>query len=136
MHDKRSGLGLLLVVPWLAGCVSGPQVRLDTGHGEPLVYTAPAEEPPPVEVRQEEFVSALTDLVLHMPLSLELPRREGRVVRASWDLSARDTAQDWLDLSCTHGEAPQECLALPSNAPPPETLARLRLALSFAVDSV
>jgi hypothetical protein len=31
MRHTWSGLGLLLVVPWLAGCVSGPQVRLDTG---------------------------------------------------------------------------------------------------------
>ncbi|MFY0578283.1 hypothetical protein ACN28S_31755 [Cystobacter fuscus] len=109
---------------------------MDTGHGKPLVYTAPAEEPPPVAVRQEEFVSALTDLVLHMHLSLELPRRKGRVERAAWSTSARDMAQERLERQCAHGEAPEGCLALPSNAPPPETLARLRLALSFSVESV
>ena len=64
MRGTWSGLGLLLVVPWLAACVSGPQVRLETGQGAPIVYTPPADQPPPVEVRQEEFVSALTDLVL------------------------------------------------------------------------
>lgn len=41
MRGTWSGLGLLLVVPWLAGCVSGPWVRLDTGQGAPLVYTPP-----------------------------------------------------------------------------------------------
>jgi hypothetical protein len=39
MRHTWSGLGLLLVVPWLAGCVSGPQVRLDTGQGAPIVYS-------------------------------------------------------------------------------------------------
>lgn len=53
MRGTWSGLGLLLVVPWLAGCVSGPQVRLDTGQGAPIVYTPPAEQPPPVRLTQE-----------------------------------------------------------------------------------
>jgi hypothetical protein len=121
MHGTWSGLGLLLVVHWLAACVSGPPVRLETGQGAPLDYRPPADEPPPVRVSQEEFVSALTDLVLQGPMSLELPRREGRVVPASWSASA-----------CPPSEPADGCLVLPSNAPPPETLARLRLALSFA----
>ncbi len=136
MRHTWNGLGLLLVVPWLAGCVSGPQVRLDTGQGALLVYSPPADEPPPVEVRQEEFVSALTDLVLQTPLSLHPPRREGRVMRASWGLSARDTAQELLERQCAASEGPEGCLVLPDNAPPPEVLARLRLALSFAMDTV
>ncbi|HYO54671.1 hypothetical protein [Archangium sp.] len=137
MRNGWSGLGLLLVVPWLAGCVSGPQVRLEMGQGAPIVYTLPAAEPPPVEVRQEEFVSAMTELVLHRPLSLELPRREGRVVRASWwGASARDTAQQLLESQCAPTEGPEGCLVLPENAPPPEVLGRLRLALSYAMDTV
>ena len=137
MRNRGSGLGLLLVVPWLAGCVSRPQVRLDTGRGSPLVYTPAADQPPPVEVRQEEFVSALTDLVLRTPLSLELPRREGRVRLASWDGGTeRDTLQRMLERQCAPSEPPDGCLVLPGNAPPLETLARMRLALSFAMDSV
>jgi hypothetical protein len=136
MRNTWSGLGLLLVVPWLAGCVSGPQVRLDMGQGAPIVYSPPVDEPPPIEVRQEEFVSALTDLVLQMPLSLQPPSREGRVVRASWGQGARDTAQELLEGQCAAAEGPEGCLMLPSNAPPPDTLARLRLALSFAMDTV
>lgn len=50
MRSTWSGLGLLLVVPWLAGCVSGPQVRLDTGQGAPIVYTPPADQPLPVQL--------------------------------------------------------------------------------------
>ncbi|WP_309888373.1 hypothetical protein [Archangium sp.] len=46
MHGTWRGLGLLLVVPWLAACVSGPPVRLETGQGAPIVYRPPADEPP------------------------------------------------------------------------------------------
>jgi hypothetical protein len=127
---------VLLVVPWLAACVSGPPVRLETGQGAPIVYRPPADEPPPVRVSQEEFVSALTDLMLLTPLSLELPERRGRVVRASWSASMGDPAQAWMERQCAPSEPPDGCLVLPSNAPPPETLARLRLALSFALDTV
>ncbi|PTL83156.1 hypothetical protein [Vitiosangium sp. GDMCC 1.1324] len=93
MRGTWNGLGLLLVVPWLVGCVSGPQVRMETGQGAPILYTPPADQPPPVEVRQEEFVSALTELVLHLPLSLELPRREGRVQLASWEGESHESLQ-------------------------------------------
>ncbi len=136
MHGTWRGLGVLLVVPWLAACVSGPPVRLETGQGAPIVYRPPADEPPPVRVSQEEFVSALTDLMLLTPLSLELPERRGRVVRASWSASMGDPAQAWMERQCAPSEPPDGCLVLPSNAPPPETLARLRLALSFALDTV
>jgi len=136
MRGTWRGLGLLLVVPWLAACVSGPPVRLETGQGAPIVYRPPADEPPPVRVSQEEFVSALTDLMLLTPLSLEFPEREGRVVRASWGASMGDPAQAWMERQCAASEPPDGCLVLPSNAPPPETLARLRLALSFAMDTV
>jgi hypothetical protein len=102
----------------------------------PILYSPPAGEPPPVEVRQEEFVSALTDLVLQIPLSLVPPRGEGRVVRATWGGRAGDPVQGLMERHCAPSEPPEGCLVLPSNAPPPETLARLRLALSFAMDTV
>jgi hypothetical protein len=136
MRGTWRGLGVLLVVPWLAACVSGPPVRLETGQGAPIVYRPPANEPPPVRVSQEEFVSALTDLMLLTPLSLELPEQRSRVVRASWSANLGDPAQAWMERQCEPSEAPEDCLVLPSNAPPPETLARLRLALSFAMDTV
>ena len=93
MRNKWSGLWLLLVLPWLTSCVTRPEIRLDMGQGPPIVYTPPAAEPPPVEIRQEEFVEALTALVLHMPLALSPPpQRQGRVVLASWG-GAQDKAQ-------------------------------------------
>ncbi|WNG54765.1 hypothetical protein F0U59_08235 [Archangium gephyra] len=135
MRDGWRGLWLLLLVPWMAGCVSGPRVRLDTGEGAPIVHAPPAAEPPPVQVHQEELVQAMTELVLHMPLKLSLPRREGRVVLASWG-GERDVLQQMLRGQCSPGEPEEGCLVLPENAPPLETLERLRLALSFAMDSV
>ncbi|HYO56739.1 hypothetical protein [Archangium sp.] len=136
MRGTWSGLGLLLVVPWLASCVSGPPIRLDTGQGAPLVYTPAANQPPPVEIRQEELVSALTDLVLHLPLAVDALGWEGRIRLASWDAGSRDPVQRMLERLCAPSEPPDGCLVLPGNAPPPETLARMRLALSFSMDSV
>jgi contact-dependent growth inhibition (CDI) system CdiA-like toxin len=135
MRGTWSGLGLLLVVPWLAGCVSGPQVRLDTGQGSPIVYTPPSDQPPPVQLSQEEFVSGLTDLLLHMPLAVDAPRWEGRIRLASWEEGLRDPAQQMMERQCAPSEPADGCLVLPENAPPPETLARMRLALSFAMDT-
>jgi hypothetical protein len=89
-----------------------------------------------VEIRQEELVSALTDLVLRTPLSLAPPRHEGRVRLASWEGASHDPAWRLLERQCAPSEPPDGCLVLPENAPPPETLARMRLALSFAMDTV
>jgi hypothetical protein len=90
-----------------------------------------------VEIRQEEFVSALTELVLRTPLSLKLPQHEGRVHLASWNGGeSRDTAQQMMERQCAPSAPPDGCLILPKNALPPETLARMRLALSFAMDTV
>ncbi|OJH41008.1 hypothetical protein [Cystobacter ferrugineus] len=136
MRNTWSRLGLLLVLPWLTNCVTRPEIRLDTGQGLPIVYTPPAAEPPPVEIRQEEFIGALTDLVLHMPLALSPPvRQQGRVVLASWG-GSQGKAQHILLSQCAPSEPADGCLMLPRNAPPPETLARLRLALSYSMDSV
>jgi hypothetical protein len=135
MRNQWSGLGLLLVVPWLVNCVSGPVVRLDTGEGAPIVYTPPAAEPPPVELHQEEFLDALVELMLSTPLTLRPRPQEGQVVLASWG-GSQDRAQDMLLNLCPPEESPQGCLTLPENAPPPETLARLRLALSFSMDTL
>lgn len=136
MRTTWSRLGLLLVLPWLTNCVTRPEIRLDTGQGLPIVYTPPSVEPPPVEIRQEEFLGALTDLVLHMPLTLSPPpEKQGRVILVSWG-GSQDKAQHMLMSQCAPSEPPDGCLRLPKNAPPQETLARLRLALSYSMDSV
>ncbi|QRN97376.1 hypothetical protein JRI60_52005 [Archangium violaceum] len=136
MRGSWSGLGLLLVVPWLASCASGPEIRLHIGQGTPIVYSPPTAQPPPVQIRQEEFVSSLVDLLLHMPLTVDMPRWEGRIQHASWEGGSRDPAQGMMERQCAPSEPPDGCLVLPKDAPPPETLARMRLALSFAMDTV
>ncbi len=136
MCGTWSGLGLLLVVPWLTSCVSGPPIHLDTGQGTPLVYTPPAHQPPPVLIPQEEFLSALTSLVLHLPLSVHAPGGEGRFRLASWEGDSRAPAWRLMEHPCAPSEPPDGCLSLPEHAPPPETLARMRLALSFSMDTL
>jgi len=127
-------VGLLLVVPWLAGCMTRPEIRLDTGQGPQRLFTPPSAEPPPVQVRPEEFTQALAELVLHLPMRLSLPERQGRVVLASWG-GREEEARHALG-GCEGAQAAEDCLVLPANAPPPRTLARMRLALSFALDTV
>jgi hypothetical protein len=135
-RQRWSRLVLLLVLPWLTGCVTRPGIRLDTSQGRSVDHASSAVESPPVEIRQEEFVAALTELVVNMPLTLAPPPRRGnRVVLVSQDES-QDKAQRMLLSQCAPSEPSSGCLLLPKNAPPPETLARLRLALSYAMDSV
>jgi hypothetical protein len=134
MRPHWTGLGLLLVVPWLASCVTRPEIRLDMGQGPPRIFTPPAAEPP-VEVHPEEFTQALAGLVLQTSMRLALPQREGRVVLASWS-GREDEAQRTLLRLCEPTDAPDDCLVLPKDAPPPLTLARMRLALSFSLDTV
>jgi hypothetical protein len=132
MRGRWTGLGLLLVVPWLTDCVSGRRVRLETGEGPPLVYTPPAVEPPPVEISQETFLLAMADLLLAAPLTIR-PRHP--VLFASWR-EPEDKAQQFLLDQCEPSESPDDCLRLPSTAPPPGTLARMRLAFSSSLDSL
>lgn len=134
MRGRWTGLGLLLVVPWLTDCVSGRRVRLETGEGPTIVYTPPAAEPPPVEIPEKVFLHALADLLLEVPLTI-YPRHQGQVLFASWSGQV-DKAQQFLLDQCEPSESPDDCLRLPSNAPPPGTLARMRLALSSSLDSL
>jgi hypothetical protein len=127
-------LGLLLVVPWLASCVARPTVRLETAPGVSFVYVPPASEPPPVEVAPGELEEALVNLTLQRPLTLRLPQRQGRVVLADWGASTSAATQQ-LMAPCPPDEPAEGCLRLPTNAPPPQVLARLKLALSYSMDT-
>ena len=134
MFKISRSLGLLLVVPWLASCVARPGVRLETGPGVSFLYVPPATEPPPVEVAPGELAEALVNLTLQRPLTLRLPQRQGRVVLADWGASTSATNQQ-LMAPCPPDEPADGCLRLPSNAPPPQVLARLKLALSYSMDT-
>jgi hypothetical protein len=79
MRGSWTGLGLLLVVPWLTQCTTGRLIRLETGEGPPLVYTPASPEPPPIEIPQQVFFDTLTDLLLTAPLTI-YPPRQGQVM--------------------------------------------------------
>lgn len=134
MSGRWTGLGLLLVVPWITQCASGRLVRLETGEGPPLVYTPPVAEPPPIEIPQQVFLDALTDLLLETPVTI-YPQQQGRVMLASWG-APQDKAQWMLTEQCEPSDSPDDCLRLPSSAPSPGTLARMRLALSYSLDTL
>jgi hypothetical protein len=134
MRGSWTGLGLLLVVPWLTQCTTGRLIRLETGEGPPLVYTPASPEPPPIEIPQQVFFDTLTDLLLTAPLTI-YPPRQGQVIWASWGATP-DTAQQLLLDQCEPSESADDCLRLPSSAPPPGTLSRMRLAFSLSLDSL
>jgi hypothetical protein len=134
MRGIWTGLGLLLVVPWLTQCTTGRLIRLETGEGPPLVYTPAAPEPPPIEIPQQVFLDTLTDLLLTQPLTIHA-RPQGRIMWASWG-ATQDTAQQLLLDQCEPSESADDCLRLPSSAPPPGTLSRMRLAFSLSLDSL
>jgi uncharacterized protein YciI len=52
----------LLLVALVTGCASARVVRLETGRGEPIVFTPRAEAIRPVELEEEEFREGLTAL--------------------------------------------------------------------------
>jgi hypothetical protein len=132
------GAVVLLGFFW-TGCTASRVVRLDTGHGEPLVYSPP-KGAKPVEIREEEFEKALAQLMLDM--RLPLPAHEAEHVRyrpTSWnegDTRGGPHAPDYRRW-CSRQGSPEDCFILLGgglNLLDPR--ARRDLALSFAWDGV
>ncbi|RKG65386.1 hypothetical protein D7V80_23450 [Corallococcus sp. CA054B] len=106
---------------WLtAGCATTRVVNLDTGRGRPIAYT-PAETKP-VRIDEEAFKDAVTQLVLELKLDVAL-REEGR-------RSLLASAGGIVD-----GVRGRQALRL-SDDFPLDPMARWRMALSFALDTV
>src|SRR5690349_8578862 len=77
-------LMVVLLVALATGCSTSHVVRLDTGQGEPLEYRLPTPTSnKPVMVGAKAFESALTQLVLHAPVTFLFPQ-QGWLVRASY----------------------------------------------------
>ncbi len=57
-----------------AGCATTRVVHLDTGQGAPIVYTPVESEP--VEIGEEAFKRAVTQLMLDMQLDVALEEAE------------------------------------------------------------
>jgi hypothetical protein len=52
----------LLLLLLATGCATARVVRLDTGRGEPIVFTPRTDETEPVEVEEDEFQEAVASL--------------------------------------------------------------------------
>jgi hypothetical protein len=75
MRIHRAAALLLLV--WLTGCTSGRVVRLKTGQGPPVVFSAHRGEAGPVEVERREFKAAMARVAQQMRTSAN-PQRDAR----------------------------------------------------------
>lgn len=62
--------GIVALLLFASGCATTRIVKLDTGRGMPIVYTPVESEQ--VEIDDEEFKSAVMQLVLDMKLSVSL----------------------------------------------------------------
>jgi hypothetical protein len=134
-------LGLLLA----AGCATTRVVHLDTGSGAPVSYAAVEAEP--VEVSEDEFKAALTQLVLGMRLDVafretdEADQRRwvrSRTLLASSkglaDSGATSSPESLYARLCPDAD---DCLPLVAGTGLPfGRKDRTLLALSFALDSV
>ena len=76
------GFGIVALLVLATGCATTRVVILDTGQGAPIVYTPIESEP--VEISEEEFKHAVTQLVLDMELNVALNESE------------RDDSRSWL----------------------------------------
>lgn len=132
------GTVFLLSFLW-AGCTSSRVVRLDTGHGAPIVYSPP-KNAKPIEIREDEFEKALTQLVLDMRFSLQAQKEERPRYRlVSWneqDVRPGTPERDYRHW-CAQQGSPEECFTLLGGGLSPlDASARRELALHFAWDSV
>ncbi|SET99501.1 hypothetical protein [Stigmatella erecta] len=134
----RWGAVFLLGFFW-TGCTASRVVRLDTGHGEPIVYSPP-KNAKPIEIREEEFQKALTQLVLDMHFSLQSQKEERPRYRlVSWEGEDRQrpTPEGNYQQWCARQGSPEECFTLLGGGMSLlDAKARRELALSFAWDSV
>ncbi len=128
---------LLLAGTLLAGCATTQEaVRLDTGQGEPIIYTPP-KGAEPIEVDKDAFQKVMTQLVLDMRFSLRPEEKEHPRVRlASWDSEPGTRGRDY-EAWCSQQDNPGECLTLlEGGLSLLDAKARRRMALSFAWDGV
>ena len=140
---RRVGVVALFLLA--AGCATPRVIRLDAGGGAPIAYKA--VEVDPVEVSEEEFKAALTQLVLDMRLDVAF-RETDEVDRRGWVRSRTllASAQGIADAGAQHSPealyaricpGADECLPLVAGTGLPfGRKDRTLMALSFALDTV
>ncbi|SEM24203.1 hypothetical protein SAMN05444354_113154 [Stigmatella aurantiaca] len=132
---KWNWVAVFLLGFFWTGCTASRVVRLDTGHGEPIVYSPP-KNAKPIEIQEEEFEKALTQLVLDMRLPLHAQAAESSHYRpTSWN--AENGRPGDYRRWCARQRSPEDCFTLLGDGLNlMDSRARRDLALSFAWDSV
>jgi hypothetical protein len=111
---KVHGAVALLLLAWVTGCASGRVVRLETGHGPPLVFALRTDESEPVELERREFKEALARLARER----RPPANPQGAARQLFGVDARSGA--YLFNPRTHRVTPLEGTALAPDAPQAE----------------
>lgn len=133
--------GIVALLVLAAGCATTRVVHLDTGQGAPIVYTP--VETDPVEISEEEFKSAVTQLVLDLKLNVALNEAEsdeGLSLLASSggivDGAQGRTVPSYYERICQRQSDPDSCLRLITGGFTLGVMERRMLALYFALDTV
>lgn len=134
-------LGFVLLLMLATGCATTRVVHLDAGQGTAIAFTPVESEP--VEIGEEEFKAAVTQLVLDLKLNValnETEREEGRSLLAATG-SLVDGAQgrntpSTYERICQRQNAPDDCLRLVTGGFAFGPMERRMLALYFALDTV
>jgi hypothetical protein len=133
--------GIVVLLMLTAGCTTTRVVHLDTGQGTPILYT-PVESDP-VEVSEEEFRNAVTQLVLDLELNVALnesQRDDSRSLLASSqgmvDGARGRTVLPSYERICQRQSPPDGCLSLLTGGFTLGPMERRMLALYFALDTV
>ncbi|MBZ4419446.1 AHH domain-containing protein [Myxococcus sp. RHSTA-1-4] len=133
--------GIVALLMLATGCATTRVVNLDTGQGAPIVYT-PIESDP-VEISEEEFKNAVTQLVLDMELNValnEFERGDSRSLLASAggivDGAQGRTVSPSYERICQRQSDPSSCLSLLAGGFTLGPMERRMMALYFALDTV
>ncbi|HEX8439603.1 AHH domain-containing protein [Archangium sp.] len=110
----------LLLLLLVSGCATVRVVRLDTGRGEPIVFTPGTAETEPVEVKEEEFQEAVTRL----SQSVQPPANPRQAARQLFEVGVRDGS--FLFESRTHRVTPLDGTPLVSETDVEVTRSYLR----------
>ncbi len=134
-------IGTVALLMLATGCATTRVVHLDTGRGQPIVYT-PVKSAP-VELDEVAFEDAVAQLVLGLRLEVrneELPQDERLSLLASASglvdgAQGRKVPPSYARL-CQQQGAPDGCMGLLAGGLTPGPMERRMLALSFAFDSI
>lgn len=133
--------GIVVLLLIASGCATTRVVNLDTGQGPPIIYT-PIESDP-VEISEEAFKSAVTQLVLDLKLNVALnesERDDPRSFLASKegivDGAQGRTVPPSYERICQRQSEPDSCLTLLTGGFTLGVTERRMLALYFALDTV